>query len=143
MKRLLLLIALVVSLVVVTLPLVAADLPVVRQPSDPAFSAADRAAMASAWGAIQDTLQADFSLARFVHLQGLSWSDADFVQFAAGTLQAAGYTVLLATGSWAAGCRTRGSSSACRCRRPRVHPGRGGAAPFGSSLRDGPDRVAR
>lgn len=103
MKRLLLLTALVVSLGILTLPLVAADLPVVRQPSDSAFSAADRAALASAWVAIQDTLKADFSPARFAHLQGLSWSDADFVQFAAGTLQAAGYTVLLATGSWAAG----------------------------------------
>jgi hypothetical protein len=100
MKRLLLLTALVISLGTLTLPLVAADLPVVRQPSDSAFSAADRAAMASAWVAIQDALKADFSPARFAHLQGLSWSDADFVQFAAGTLQAAGYTVLLATGFW-------------------------------------------
>ncbi len=103
MKPLLVLTALVVSLGVLTLPLVAADLPAVLQPSDSAFSAADRAAMASAWAAIQDTLKADFSPARFAHLQGLTWSDADFVQFAAGTLQAAGYTVLLATGSWAVG----------------------------------------
>jgi hypothetical protein len=33
-------------------------------------------------------------------LRDLSWGDADYVQFAAGTLQSAGYAALLASGPW-------------------------------------------
>lgn len=105
MKRLALLIALIVSLAVSTLPLVGADLPIVRQPSDPAYAATDRAALAAAWTAIEGILKAGYPLSP-VQMGKLGWSDADFVQFAAGTLQSAGYTVLLATGSSAGTART-------------------------------------
>jgi hypothetical protein len=106
MKRLVLVIALFVGLAVSSLPLVAADLPVVRQPNDPAFSAADRAALATAWTAVEKLLKPEYSLARLVHLSGHEWADADFAQFVAGTLQSAGYTVLLASGPWAGTTRT-------------------------------------
>jgi hypothetical protein len=102
MKRLLLLIALFVSLVVSTLSLVGADLPVVRQPNDPGYSAADRAALAAAWAVVEGILKAGYPLSP-LQMGKLGWSDSDFVQFAAGTLESAGYTVLLASGSWAAG----------------------------------------
>jgi hypothetical protein len=102
MKRLLLLIVLFVSLAVSTLSLVGAGLPVVRQPNDPATSAADRAALAAAWTAVEGILNAGYPLSR-LQMSKLGWSDGDFVQFTAGTLQSAGYTVLLASGSWAAG----------------------------------------
>jgi hypothetical protein len=102
MKRLVLVIALFVSLVGSTLPLVGADLPIVRQPNDPAMSAADRAALAAAWTAVEGILKAGYPLSP-VQMGKLGWSDADFVQFAAGTLESAGYTVLLVTGSWSAG----------------------------------------
>jgi len=102
MKRLVLLIALFVSLVVATLSLAGADLPVVRQPNDPGYSAADRAALAAAWTAVEGILKAGYPLSS-VQMGKLGWSDNEFVQFAAGTLESAGYTVLLASGSWAAG----------------------------------------
>jgi len=106
MKRLLLLIVLFVSLAVSTLPLVGADLPVVRQPNDPAFSAADRAALAAAWTAVEGILNAGYPLSP-LRMSKLPWSDTDFVQFTAGTLESsAGYTVLLASGSWAGTTRT-------------------------------------
>jgi hypothetical protein len=106
MKRLLLLlIVLFVSLAVSTSSLLGADLPVVRQPNDPAYVAADRAALAAAWTAVEGILKAGYPLSP-VQMGKLGWSDADFVQFAAGTLQSAGYTVLLATGSWAGTTRT-------------------------------------
>jgi hypothetical protein len=101
-KHLLLLIVLFVSLAVSTLPLVGAELPVVRQPNDPGYSVADRAALAAAWTAVERILNAGYPLSS-VEMRRLGWSDSDFVQFAAGTLQSAGYTMLLATGSWAAG----------------------------------------
>jgi hypothetical protein len=101
MKRLVLVIALFVGLAVSCLPLVGAELPVVRQPNDPAFSVADRAALAAAWTAVDKLLRPDYTLARLVHLSGREWTDADFAQFVAGTLQSAGYTVLLASGPWA------------------------------------------
>jgi hypothetical protein len=102
MKRLLLFVALIVSLAVSTLPLVGADLPIVRQPSDPAYAAPDRAALAAAWTAVEGILKAGYPLSP-VQMGKLGWSDSDFVQFAAGALESAGYTVLLATGSWSAG----------------------------------------
>jgi hypothetical protein len=102
MKRLLLFSVLFVSLVVSTLSLVGAELPVVRQPNDPDYSAADRAAIAAAWTAVEGILKAGYPLSS-VQMGKLGWSDSDFVQFAAGTLEFAGYTTFLATGSWAAG----------------------------------------
>jgi len=105
MKRLVLLIVLFVSLAVSTLSLVGADLPVVRQPNDPGYSAADRAALAAAWTAVEGILNAGHPLSS-VQMGKLGWADSDFVQFAAGTLQSADYTVLLASGSWAGTTRT-------------------------------------
>jgi len=102
MKRLLLLIVLFVSLAVSTLSLVGADLPVVRQPNDPGYSATDRAALAVAWTAVEGILKAGYPLSP-LQMSKLGWADSDFVQFAAGTLESAGYTVLLASGSWAGG----------------------------------------
>ncbi len=102
MKRLLPL-AIVLALVVsFSISVLGADLPVVRQPNDSVYSAADRAALATACAAIEDLLRPDYSLSRLAHVGGLVWGDADFVQFAAGTLQAAGYTVFLASGAWGA-----------------------------------------
>lgn len=102
MKRLVLLIPLLVSLAVSALPLDGAEFPVVRQPSDPTISAADRAALATASVAVEGVLKVGYPLSP-LQMGKLGWSDDDFVQFTAGTLQAAGYTVLLATGSWSSG----------------------------------------
>lgn len=105
MKRLVLLIVLFVSLGVSTLSLVGADLPVVRQPNDPGYSAADRAALTAAWTAVEGILKAGYPLSP-LEMGKLGWADSDFVQFAAGTLESAGYTMLLVTGSWAGTTRT-------------------------------------
>jgi hypothetical protein len=106
MKRTFVLLALVVGFGVASLPLAAADLPVVRQPNDPAYSAADRGALSAAWTAVADLLRADFSLPRVAQLRGLIWSDADYAGFVAGTLQAAGYTAYLVTGPFAGASRS-------------------------------------
>jgi hypothetical protein len=84
---------------------VGADLPVVRQPNDPAYSAADHTALAAAATAVEGILNAGYPLSR-LQMSKLGWSDDDFVQFTAGTLESAGYTVLLAGGSWAGTART-------------------------------------
>ncbi len=81
----------------------AADAPIVRQPNDPALTSSDRAALAAAWSAVGQLLTPDYQLASLVHLSGRTWAEADFVQFAAGVLQGAGYAVDLATGPWAGG----------------------------------------
>ncbi|MEW5827163.1 MAG: hypothetical protein AB1778_10075, partial [Candidatus Bipolaricaulota bacterium] len=76
----------------------AADLPVVRQPNDPAYSAADRTALAAAWAAVDPILAAGTPIPAFRLVQN-GWSERDFLLFAAGTLQSAGYSVFLATGA--------------------------------------------
>ncbi len=106
MKRLVLLVAVFAGLVVSSALLLAADLPVVRQPNDPAFTAADRNALSAAWTAIENLLKPGYSLTRLVQLSGRQWADADYAQFVAGALQSAGYTTLLATGTWAGATRT-------------------------------------
>jgi hypothetical protein len=106
MKRLVLLVAVFAGLALSSASLFAADLPVVRQPNDPAFSAADRSALSAAWAAVEKLLRPGYSLTRLVHLSGRQWADADYAQFVAGALQSAGYATLLATGTWAGATRT-------------------------------------
>jgi hypothetical protein len=103
MKRVVLLIVVGVCLSVAPLSIAAADLPVVRQPGDPSYSVADRATLAAAWTEMEALLRPVFSLSRLLPLRDLSWGDSDYVQFAAGTLQSAGYATLLATGPWDGG----------------------------------------
>lgn len=105
-KRALVLVVLSLGVAAGTLPLVAADLPMIRQPNDPAFSAADRSALSTAWTAIERLLKPGYDLPRIVAVSGRQWTDADYVQFAAGALQSAGYTPMLATGAWAGVTRT-------------------------------------
>ncbi|MCX6092281.1 MAG: hypothetical protein NTX23_05390 [Candidatus Bipolaricaulota bacterium] len=106
MKRLALFVAVFAGLALSSVSLFAADLPVVRQPNDPVFSAADRSALSDAWTAIEKLLRPDYSLTRVVQLSGRQWADTDYAQFVAGALQSAGYTTLLATGMWAGATRT-------------------------------------
>lgn len=105
-KRILVLVVLSLGLAASSLPLAAADLPVVRQPNDPALTAADRTALASAWAAIETLLRPGFVLSRVVQLSGRQWAESDYVQFTAGVIQSAGYAVSLATGIWAGASRT-------------------------------------
>lgn len=106
MKRLVLLLAVFAGLALSSVSLFAADLPVVRQPNDPAFSAADRSALSAAWTAIEKLLRPGYPLTRVVQLSGRQWVEVDYVQFAAGVIQSAGYAVSLATGSFAGAPRT-------------------------------------
>jgi hypothetical protein len=103
MNRVFVLLALLAGLVLFSFSVAASDLPAVKQPSDPSLSAADRAALSAAWTAVEALLKPDYQLARMVQLSGRQWADAEFAQFTAGVLQSAGYTALLATGSWSSG----------------------------------------
>lgn len=102
----LLLAVLVVGLATPSLSLLASDLPVVRQPSDPALAATDRAALAAAWTAIETALRPGFVLSRVVQLSGRQWAEAEYVQFAAGVIQSTGFATSLVTGSWGGAPRT-------------------------------------
>jgi len=97
---------LLAGLLVSSLSLFATDLPVVRQPGDPALTGDDRAALAAAWTAVEPLLKPGYDLAQVVRTSGRQWAELDFVQFTAGVLQSAGYTVALATGPWQGTTRT-------------------------------------
>jgi hypothetical protein len=76
----------------------AADVPVVLQPTDPAaFSASERAELLAAAEDVERILQQGYPIP-FTRLVSKGWLDRDFVVFAAGILQFAGYEVVVVEG---------------------------------------------
>ena len=75
----------------------AADVPVVLQPMDPAFSSSERAVLFAAAEDVERILQQGYPI-RYSRLASRGWLDRDFVVFAAGTLQFAGYEVVVVEG---------------------------------------------
>ena len=75
----------------------AAETPVVLQPSDPAFSASDRAALNAAINDIVAILNGGFPISKS-SLVRRGWVDRDFVVFVAGYLESSGYTTNVVEG---------------------------------------------
>jgi len=82
----------------------AADLPVVLQPTDPSFSASDRAAISSGIAEIERILREGYPVPTH-RLSGRGWLDRDFVLFVAGILGSNGYETAVVEGSVSGGSR--------------------------------------
>ena len=76
----------------------AADVPVVLQPTDSAFSSSDRAVLLAAAEDVERILRQGYPIG-YSRLASSGWLDRDFVVFAAGTLQFAGYEIAVVEGS--------------------------------------------
>jgi hypothetical protein len=86
------------ALLVVFSLVLAAQTVTVLQPSDAGYSSAERAALLAGATAVQNILDEGFPFPRFRLIQQ-GWTDDAFIQFAAGTLRTAGYSILLAQGT--------------------------------------------
>lgn len=75
----------------------AADVPVVLQPMDAAFSPSERAVLLAAAQDVERILQQGYPTS-YSRLASSGWLDRDFVVFAAGTLQFSGYEVIVVEG---------------------------------------------
>jgi hypothetical protein len=77
----------------------------VLQPSDSGYSSTERTALLAGADAVQKVLNEGFPFPRFRLIQQ-GWTDDAFIQFAAGTLRSAGYSVVLAEGTMSGVART-------------------------------------
>jgi len=81
---------------------VGADEPVVRDLSDPMFSARDRATILSETSTIEQILREGYPIPSY-RLIARGWLDRDFVLYTAGRIEAAGYAVTVVEGEDVAG----------------------------------------
>jgi hypothetical protein len=93
----LLAVSLLLVLLVGLLTAQAADVPVVLQPTDPAFSASERATLLAAARDVERVLQGGCPVS-YSGLVSKGWLDRDFVVLTAGILQSAGYEVVVVEG---------------------------------------------
>jgi hypothetical protein len=86
--------------VMCTCTLLGAEVPVVLQPGDDSFTAADRAAIAAGTAELDQVLREGYPVPTF-RLNG--WMDADFAVFVAGYLGSSGYEAVVVEGSGPSG----------------------------------------